>query len=148
MAIALLVRNPTIQTEAVVTTRATGTFEVKVTPMAADSVDTGGFGRYSLDKQFAGDLTGTSLGQMLGANTAVEGSAAYVALERVIGTLNGRKGSFILQHTGTMGHGTMELRVTVVPDSGTDELTGIAGTMTIIIKDKKHYYEFEYTLGS
>ena len=119
--------NGTIPMEAAVTTRATGTFEVKVTPIAtSDAVDTGGFGRLALDKRFAGDLTGTSRGQMLAAGTEVEGSGGYVALERVSGTLNGWKGSFILQHTGTMSHGTYDLRVTVVPDSGTDQLTGIA----------------------
>lgn len=134
--------------EAVVMTLARGTFEVKVLPLAADdSVDTGGFGRLSLDKKFSGDLTGTSRGQMVAANTAVEGSAAYVALERVSGTLHGRTGTFILQHNGTMSRGAQEMRITVVPDSGTGELTGLAGTMKIIIEGGKHSYEFEYTIG-
>jgi len=84
---------------------------------------------------------------MLGAGTAVEGSAGYVALELVSGTLHGRRGSFILQHIGTMARGVPTMNVTVVPDSGTDQLTGLAGTMTIIIADGKHSYELEYTIG-
>jgi len=127
--------------------QAKGTFEVRVVPLAADEgTDTGGFGRLSIDKTFSGDLTGTSKGQMVGAFTAVEGSAGYVALERVTGTLNGRKGSFILQHSGSMSKGAQNIIVTVVSDSGTEELTGLAGTMQIIIEGKKHSYLFEYTL--
>jgi len=127
--------------------QAKGTFEVRVVPLAADEgTDTGGFGRLSIDKTFSGDLTGTSKGQMVGAFTAVEGSAGYVALERVTGTLNGRKGSFILQHSGSMSKGAQNIIVTVVPDSGTEELTGLAGTMQIIIEGKKHSYLFEYAL--
>jgi len=127
--------------------QAKGTFEVRVVPLAADEgTDTGGFGRLSIDKTFSGDLTGTSKGQMVGAFTAVEGSAGYVALERVTGTLNGRKGSFILQHSGSMSKGAQNIMVTVVPDSGTEELTGLAGTMQIIIEGKKHSYLFEYAL--
>jgi hypothetical protein len=134
--------------EAVVTTRATGTFDVSVLPIATeDKVDTGGFSRLSIDKRFSGDLQATSRGQMVAAMTAVEGSGAYVAFERVTGTLSGRRGAFILQHSGTMGHGASEMRVTVVPDSGTGELTGLAGTMKVIIEGGKHSYEFEYTIG-
>ena len=126
--------------------QAKGTFEVKVVPLAADEgTDTGGFGRLSIDKTFSGDLTGSSKGQMVGAFTAVEGSAGYVALERVTGTLNGKKGSFILQHSGTMKKGVSTMLVTVVPDSGTEELTGLAGTMEIIIEGKQHSYVFDYT---
>jgi hypothetical protein len=137
----------TLSGEAVVKHRATGTFEVTVLPLEADSTDTGGFGRLSIDKTFRGDLTGTSRGQMVAAMTAVEGSGAYVALERVTATLQERTGSFILQHNGTMKGGSYEMRITVVPDSGTDELAGLAGTFKIIIEGKKHSYEFEYTLG-
>ena len=127
--------------------QAKGTFEVRVVPLAADEgSDTGGFGRLSIDKTFSGELTGTSKGQMVGAFTAVEGSAGYVALERVTGTLDGRTGSFILQHSGSMSKGTQTIIVTVVPDSGTDELSGLAGTMQIIIEGKKHSYLLEYTL--
>ena len=127
--------------------QARGIFEVKVVPLPADEgTDTGGFGRLSIDKTFSGDLAATSKGQMVGAFTAVEGSAGYVALERVTGTLNGRKGSFILQHSGSMSRGTQTIIVTVVPDSGTEELTGLAGTMQIIIEGKKHSYVLAYTL--
>jgi hypothetical protein len=101
----------------------------------------------SIDKQFHGDLQGTSKGQMLTAGTAVKGSAGYVAIERVNGTLRGRSGTFILQHTGTMTRGTPQLSVTVVPDSGTDQLVGLTGTMNIVIApDGKHSYDFAYAL--
>jgi hypothetical protein len=104
-------------------------------------------GRMSLDKQFHGDLEATSKGQMLAAGTEVKGSAGYVAMERVTGTLHGQSGTFVLQHTGTMNRGTPSLTITVVPDSGTGALAGLAGTMTIDIADGKHSYGFEYTLG-
>jgi hypothetical protein len=129
------------------TKHATGTFDVKVIPQAADDPAGGPFSRLFLDKQFHGDLEATSKGQMMGAGTAVEGSAAYVALELVSGTLHGRRGGFILQHTGQMTKAVAALTVTVVPDSGTDQLTGLAGKMAIIIADGKHCYELEYTLG-
>ena len=126
------------------TTRATGTFDVKTTPQPDDHAVALGFGRLTLDKTFHGDLTGTSRGQMLAAGTAVQGSAGYVALERVEGALAGRRGTFILQHHGAMTRGAPSLTVTVVPDSGTDGFTGLSGNMTIIIEGKKHSYEFEY----
>lgn len=123
-----------------------GTFDCKTIPQAPD--DAGGpFSRLFLDKQFQGDLDGTSKGQILAAGTAVEGSAGYVALELVTGTLNGRRGSFILQHSGTMTEGVPAMIVTVVPDSGTDQLTGLAGRMTIVMAGGTHVYELEYTLG-
>ena len=125
---------------------ARGTFDVKVTPQPQDDSAGGPFSRLFLDKQFHGELNATSKGQMLGAGTAVEGSGAYVAFEMVTGTLNGKQGSFILQHKGTMQKGAYAMSVTVVPDSGTDELAGIAGEMKIIIEGGKHSYEFEYTL--
>ena len=124
-----------------------GTFDVKVTQQPQDDSAGGPFSRLFLDKKFHGELSATSKGQMLGAGTGVEGSGAYVALEHVTGTLNGKKGSFILQHKGTMRKGAYELSVTVVPDSGTDELAGMAGQMKIIIEGGKHSYELEYTLG-
>jgi hypothetical protein len=99
-----------------------------------------------IDKQFHGDLEGTSKGQMISAMGSVKGSAGYVAMERVTGKLKGRTGSFVLQHNGTMTRGAPQLSVTVVPDSGTDQLTGIAGMLTIKIEGGKHSYEFEYTL--
>ena len=129
------------------TTHATGTFDVKVIPQAPDDPAGGPFGRLFLDKQFHGDLEGVSKGQMVAARTAVEGSAGYVALELVTGTLSGRSGSFILQHNGTMARGVPALAVTVVPDSGTGQLTGLAGKMTIVIAAGKHSYDLEYTLG-
>ena len=103
-------------------------------------------GRMSLDKQFFGDLAAIGKGEMLTAVTDVKGSAGYVAVERVTGTLHGRKGSFVFQHAGTMNRSAQELSITVVPDSGTDELTGIAGKFTLDIVDGKHFYAFDYSL--
>jgi hypothetical protein len=100
----------------------------------------------SIDKQFHGDLEATSKGEMLAVTTDVKDSAGYVAMERVSGTLGGRSGTFALQHTGTMTRGAPALSVTVVPDSGTGELSGLAGTMTIDIVDGKHLYGFDYTI--
>lgn len=131
--------------EAVVTAHASGTFEVKMTPQTPED-KTEGFGRMTIDKQFHGDLEGTSKGEMLSAGTEVKGSAGYVAIEKVSGTLQGRSGTFVLQHSGTMTRGTPELTITVVPDSGTGQLVGLAGKMTIKITDGKHSYDFEYTL--
>jgi hypothetical protein len=129
--------------------KATGTFEVKVAPLASDgAIDTGGAARMSIDKQFSGDIAGTSKGQMLAVRTAVDGSAGYVAVETVTGALHGRTGTFVLQHSGTMNRGAQSLRITVVPDSGTGELAGLSGTFAIVIEGKKHSYEFEYTLGA
>jgi hypothetical protein len=136
-----------VQKGAVVTTRVSGTFDVKLTPQTTDDKSEGPpLGRMSIDKKFHGDLEGTSKGEMLTAGTVVKGSAGYVAIERVSGTLRGRPGTFVLQHSGTMNRGTPQLSITVVPDSGTGQLTGLAGTMTIKITDGKHSYEFEYTL--
>jgi len=128
----------------VMTNRATGTFEVKMSPQEADM----SVGRMTIDKQFQGDLVGTSKGQMLMASSeSVKNSAGYVAIEKVTGTLNGRRGSFYLQHTGVMTRGAGELTITVIPDSGTDHLVGLRGKMNIIIAEGKHSYEFEYTLA-
>ena len=135
------------QKDAVMTNHSKGTFDVKVTPQPADEAAGGPFGRLFLDKQFHGDLDAHSNGQMLASGTGAENSGAYVALERVSGALHGRRGSFVLQHNGTMSKGVASMTVTVVPDSGTEELTGLAGKMTIIIADGKHSYEFEYTVG-
>jgi len=134
--------------EAGVTKHARGSFDVKVTPQAPeDKVGDPTVGRMSLDKQFHGDLEATSKGQMLAVSSAdVQGSAGYVAMERVVGTLQGHTGTFALQHSGTMTRGTPELSITVVPDSGTGQLVGLAGEMTINIADGKHSYDFEYTL--
>jgi hypothetical protein len=127
---------------------ARGTFEVELTPQPTErQPDDAGLGRIWLDKQFHGDLEATSRGQMLTAMTDVKGSAGYVAVERVRGTLGGRRGTFVLQHTGTMTRGAPSLTITVVPDSGTDELAGLSGQMTIVIADGVHSYELEYGLG-
>ena len=103
-------------------------------------------GKMAIDKQFHGDLDATSRGEMLTVGTAVQGSAGYVAMELVSGTLQGRDGTFVLQHSGTMTRGAPSLMVTVVPDSGTGQLVGLVGTMAIMIADGKHEYDFEYTL--
>jgi hypothetical protein len=126
-------------------THATGSFTVKLDPQKDEPAD-GKVARMTIDKQFSGDLEGASRGQMLSAGTEVKGSAGYVAIEKVTGTLSGRSGSFILQHSATMDRGVPQLSITVVPDSGTGELTGIRGSMQIIIKDGKHSYDFEYTI--
>ena len=126
---------------------ARGTFDVKVVPQPPDDVAGGSFSRLFLDKQFHGDLTATSKGQMMGAGTPEKGLGGYVALELVSGTLNGRHGSFALQHSGTMEKGVATMNVTVVPGSGTDQLTGMAGRMTVIIENGKHSYVFEYTVA-
>jgi hypothetical protein len=130
------------------TMQASGTFEVKVNVQKADNKEasSAGIARMSLDKQFHGELEATSGGEMLSVGTEVKGSAGYVAMERVNGTLHGRAGTFALQHSGTVTRGEPQLSVTVVPDSGTGELVGIVGKMTIKIVDRKHLYEFEYTL--
>jgi hypothetical protein len=130
------------------TTHASGTFEVKLNPQKADNreAEIANLGRMSIDKQFHGDLEATSKGEMLSAVTEVKGSAGYVAMERVSGTLNGRSGAFIFQHSGTMRRRAPELSVTVVPDSGTAQLVGLAGKLTIRIADGEHFYDFDYTL--
>ncbi|HVO56473.1 MAG TPA: DUF3224 domain-containing protein [Dongiaceae bacterium] len=125
------------------TAHATGTFEVKLTPQAGDDP---ALGRMTIEKQIHGGIEGTSSGQMLTAGTAVKGSAGYVAIEKVSGAVNGHKGSFILQHTATMNRGVPSLSITVVPDSGTEQLAGITGRMYIDISGGKHSYDFEYTL--
>ena len=129
------------------TTRASGTFEVKMSPQAPDEGAEGvGIGRMLLDKKFAGDLEATSKGQMLAAGTPT-GSAGYVAMEQVTGALAGRSGTFVLQHSGTMTRAAPSLTVSVVPDSGTGELQGLSGSMQIIIADGLHSYVFDYALG-
>lgn len=123
---------------------ASGEFEVKMTPSSAPDAPVGSF---ALDKSYHGDLEAQSVGQMLGVRTAVDGSAGYVAMEKVTGTLAGKSGSFILQHSATMARGTPNLSIVVVPDSGTGELSGLAGTIDIQIEGGKHFYSFRYRLG-
>ena len=132
--------------ETAVTKHASGEFEVKMNPQTDEKAEPT-VGRMSLDKQFRGDLEGASKGQMLAVMTDVSGSAGYVAMKRVNGKLHGRTGTFALQHSGTMTRGTPQLIITVVPDSGTGELAGLTGKMTINITDGKHFYEFDYTLA-
>lgn len=128
--------------------RASGTFDVKLQPQSSDEGAEGSsLARMSLDKQFHGDLAGASKGEMLSAGTSTKGSAGYVAIERVTGALEGRAGTFVLQHSGTMDRGAPRLIITVVPDSGTGRLVGLTGTMTIRIEGGKHFYEFDYTLS-
>ncbi|HYW72746.1 MAG TPA: DUF3224 domain-containing protein [Pyrinomonadaceae bacterium] len=124
---------------------ATGTFEVKLTPQD-DKSDDRTLGRMTIEKQWHGDIDGASKGQMLTGGDVSKGSGGYVAIEKFAGTVSGRKGSLIFQHTGTMNRGAAELTVIVVPDSGTDELAGITGKLTIKIESGKHLYEFDYTL--
>ncbi len=128
-------------------TRATGTFTVSLAPQAPDAYAEGSaLGRMTMDKVFEGDLAGTGKGQMLTALTPVEGSAGYVAIERVSGTVHGRRGTFVLQHSGTMDRGAQHLVLTIVPDSGTEQLAGLSGRMTITIADGRHSYVLEYQL--
>ena len=129
--------------------RASGTFEVKLNPQPADDYADGtALARMTIDKELRGDLEGTSKGQMLSAGTPIRNSAGYVAIERVTGTLQGRAGTFILQHSGTMNRGAPSLVVSIVPDSGTDALEGISGTMIIDLSGGKHAYTLDYTLGN
>lgn len=131
-----------------VSTHATGTFEVKLTPqMSGETTQDANLGRMTIDKQFHGAIEGTSKGQMLTAGTSVKGSAGYVAIEQVSGTLDGHNGTFILQHSATMTRSVPELSITVVPDSGTGELVGLSGKMNIIISEGKHSYDFEYQIS-
>jgi hypothetical protein len=128
---------------------ASGTFAVTMSPEPPYDVNEGAsIGRVSIKKQFSGDLEATSSVEMIGARSETKGSAGYVAIERVNGVLHGRAGTFVLQHNGTMTRGKGELSVTVVPDSATGELKGLAGRMTIEIIDGKHLYAFEYELDA
>ena len=126
---------------------AQGMFEVKTLPLPADEATAAtSIGRYSLDKVYRGDLEGASAGEMLGAGNPANGTAGYVAIEEVTGTLHGRHGSFALQHIGSMHAGAFDLNVRVVPGSGKGDLEGIAGTLTITIAGGKHSYSLDYTL--
>lgn len=143
-----IVTAQTIRKETAVKDLARGTFDVKLQPQSSDEGAEGSsLARMSLDKQFHGDLAGASKGEMLSAGTSTKGSAGYVAIERVTGALEGRAGTFVLQHSGTMDRGAPRLIITVVPDSGTGRLVGLTGTMTIRIEGGKHFYEFDYTLS-
>lgn len=129
------------------TSIAKGSFQVQMKPQGeADTHDGVNLGHMSLDKVFEGELAAVGKGSMLTAMTAMKGSAGYVAIERVSGTLHGKKGSFVFQHSGSMNRGAQQLSITVVADSGTGELAGIEGLFKLNILDGKHFYEFEYSL--
>src|SRR5579862_4227533 len=132
---------------AIVTEHASGTFDVKLAPSGeADTAEGSTLGSYSLEKQYHGDLEASAKGTMLTAGTEVKGSAGYVAIERVTGALKGHKGSFVLQHNGTLTRGAPQQNIVVVPDSGTGQLTGLTGKLTVIIENGNHSYEFDYSL--
>ena len=125
-----------------------GTFDVKLAPQSPSDPSEGAIGRMTIDKQFHGDLIASSKGEMLALMSgSVKESGGYVAMEKVTGALQGRKGTFALQHSGTMNRGAQSLTLTVVPDTGTGELTGLSGAMKIIITDGKHFYDFDYTIA-
>ncbi len=142
----ILARPPTSARKAM-THQSAGAFDVKMAPQPAETTAAGEtIGRMLLDKKYHGSLDATGKGQMLAMRTQVDGSAGYVAMELVVGRLDGRSGSFVLQHSGTMNRGAKQLTLSVVPDSGTGELAGLSGSMEIIINDGKHRYLFEYGL--
>ncbi|HKV50092.1 MAG TPA: DUF3224 domain-containing protein [Gemmatimonadaceae bacterium] len=128
---------------------AAGPFDVSLKPLVPyDQAPGAGVGRMSIDKTYHGDLDATGVGEMVAAHTAVPGSAVYVAVERVTGTLAGRTGSFVLYHTATLTRGAPDLRIVVCPDSGTGEMEGLAGAMHVDLSEGKHAYRFEYTIDS
>jgi len=130
--------------------KATGQVDVKLNPMDnyAEGKEGISLGRMSIDKTFTGDLEATSKGEMLTAMTATQGSAGYVAIEQVHGNLAGKEGSFVLQHYGIMHSGDEYLKLEVVPESSTGELIGLSGSMSIKIKEGKHFYDFDYQFSS
>jgi hypothetical protein len=126
---------------------AQGSFDVKIAPLPADeAIAATSIARYSLDKVYRGELEGASAGEMMGAGNPATGTAGYVAIEQITGTLHGKNGSFALQHSSSMNNGNFDMNIRVVPGSGTGELEGIAGALTIIFEDSKHAYRFEYSL--
>ena len=129
------------------TRQAAGAFDVTITPQPAEAgVGDESIGRMALSKHFHGDLQASALGQMLATRTPTLGSAAYVALDRVTGVLHGRDGSFSLHHSGSMDRGVATLDIVIVPDSGTDALTGITGRLRIRVEEGRHLYELDYEL--
>ena len=121
-----------------------GTFTVKVGPPTPGPAE--GLTRFTLDKEIHGDIEGTSKGEMMGAGDYTKGTAGYVAVELITGKLAGKAGSFALQHSATMNGDSQSMNIIVSPGSGTGELTGIEGKFTITIKDRQHFYDFDYTL--
>lgn len=128
---------------------AEGVFQVQMQPAGDPSAQDGiSLGHMKLSKKFDGGLVGTGEGEMLTAATAQKGSAGYVAIERVCGSLQGRSGSFVLQHSGSMDRGAQQLRIHIVPDSGTGELLGIAGEFLLRLENGQHFYTLRYSLPS
>lgn len=146
IALWMLAVAPAWALETMMTGQAQGGFTVAMRPLELEGADNARRGRMVIDKRITGDLVATTRGQMLTAMTGVEGSAVYVAVEEVTGTLAGRSGSFMLHHRGVMARGAQELSVLVVPDSGTGELTGIAGEFRIRVVGGRHHYTFSYSL--
>ncbi len=147
---AAMIAHPTPPMSEKIMMHASGTFEVKLAPQSpAPGIEPAALGRQTIDKRFQGDLDAASLGEMLSVMSMELGSGAYVALERVTGRLGGKRGSFVLMHSATMTRGAPAMSVTVVPDSGTEELTGLSGTL-VIHRDAKggHTYTFDYSLPS
>ncbi|HWA94239.1 MAG TPA: DUF3224 domain-containing protein [Terracidiphilus sp.] len=147
IAVAMAVALPLLSAQTKETAKmhqAHGTFTVKVQPLTPAPAE--GIGRFSINKEIHGDLEATTQGEMYTAGDPAKGVAGYVAIERVTGTLNGKHGSFALQHFATMDATGPKMQVIVVPGSGTGELAGIAGTFTIRIENKQHFYDFDYTL--
>ncbi|NWD71680.1 DUF3224 domain-containing protein [Pseudomonas gingeri] len=128
--------------------QANGRFDVTLNPEPLSDIASGtGLGRMSINKAFHGDLVATSQGEMLSFRGSLLGSAGYVAMETVTGTLGGRKGSFVLQHSSTMTRGVPEQSIQVVPDSATGELAGLAGRLVITVAEGQHSYRFDYSLS-
>jgi hypothetical protein len=136
-----------VQYKKIMPHRAAGHFEIRLTPQAPQGEEAANPARMLIEKQYSGDLEASSKGQMLSVMTPIKGSAGYVAIEEVTGTLRGNRGSFVLEHSGLMNRGIPQLSVVVVPDSGTSELTGLTGSMKILNEPGKHSYEFEYSFG-
>lgn len=148
-ALSLLAALPTAGAQAaLLTLHASGPFEITMIPAGAPEKEGAtATAQMTLDKRYSGELAASGTGTMLTAVSDTKGSAAYVAIERVSGTLAGRKGSFVLQHAGTMRGGTSQATITIVPDSGTEELTGIGGSLALSVVDGKHFYALDYTLA-
>ncbi|PHV16603.1 DUF3224 domain-containing protein [Janthinobacterium sp. BJB1] len=126
---------------------ATGSFSITMTPSAAPQrAGRTTLGKVLLDKAYAGDLVATARGEMLSAVTDTKGAAGYVAMEAITGVLQGRQGSFVAQHAGTMADGKQQLTIVIVPHSGTGQLTGINGTLAIRIENGRHFYDIDYSL--
>jgi hypothetical protein len=138
---------PAVAAEPTTSGHATGTFDVTMSPeTVSGKTPDPDMGQMGMHKAWQGDLDGTSTGTMIGAGSPARGSAGYVAMEKFTGTLAGRMGSFILQHSGTMANDKLQMTIAVVPSTGTGQLEGISGTMTIRTNNGAHFYDFDYSL--